>query len=36
MNEYRRILYDLETSKRKAREEGDLLRLSYLHDISTH
>lgn len=33
MNEYRRILFDLNVSKRKAREEGDILKLSYLNDI---
>jgi len=33
MNEYRRIISDLEVSKRKAQEELDQLRLSYLNDI---
>lgn len=31
--EYRRILYDLEVSKQKARKEGDAVKLAYLNDI---
>lgn len=33
MNEYRRILNDLQLSRQQAKRDGDVLKLAYLNDI---